>query len=75
VDRLACIRWVYEQLRLWEAMVFADELDIHLLSKVGSAWMPRGAQVEVMTPGQNAKYYLAGALDLATGALLHCRAD
>ena len=72
VDRLARIRRVYEHLRLWEAMVFADELDIHLLPKVGSAWMPQGSQVEVMTPGQNAKYYLAGALDLATGTLLHC---
>jgi DDE superfamily endonuclease len=71
VDRLARIRWVYEQLRLGEAMVFADELDIHLLPKVGSAWMPQGTQVEVMTPGQNSKYYLAGALDLATGTLLH----
>jgi transposase len=72
VDRLARIRGVYEQLRLGEAMVFADELDIHLLPKVGSAWMPQGTQVEVMTPGQNAKYSLAGALDLATGTLLHC---
>jgi putative transposase len=25
-----------------------------------------------MTPGQNQKHYLAGALDLATGTLLHC---
>jgi transposase len=31
VDRLARIRWVYEHLRLWQALVFADELDIHLL--------------------------------------------
>lgn len=72
VDCLARIRWVYEPLRLWEAMVFADELDIHVLPKVGYAWMPQGTQVEVMTPGQNAKHYLAGALDLATGTLLHC---
>jgi transposase len=72
VDRLARIRWVYEPLRLGEAMVFADALAIQLLPKVGSAWMPQGTQVEVMTPGQNAKYYLAGALDLATGTLLHC---
>lgn len=72
VERLARIRWVYEHLRLWEALVFADELDIHLLPKVGYAWMPQGTQVEVMTPGQNQKHYLAGALDLATGTLLHC---
>ncbi len=72
VDRLARIRFTYEQLQLWEALVFADELDIHLLPKVGYAWMPQGTQVEVMTPGTNAKHYLAGALDLATGTLRHC---
>ena len=72
VERLARIRCVYEQLRLGEALVFADELDIHLLPKVGYAWMPQGTQVEVMTPGTNEKHYLAGALDLATGTLHHC---
>jgi putative transposase len=72
VDRLARIRFVYEQLRLCEALVFADELDIHLLPKVGYAWMPKGSQLEVMTPGQNQKHYLAGALDLPTGTLHHC---
>jgi transposase len=72
VERLAQIRLVYEQLRMWEAMVFADELDIHLLPKVGYAWMPKGTQVAVMTPGTNEKHDLAGALDLATGAVHHC---
>jgi putative transposase len=71
VERLARIRFVYEQLRLWEALVFADELDIQLLPKVGYAWMPQGTQVEVMTPGTNEKHYLAGALDLATGTVHH----
>jgi putative transposase len=72
VARLARIRWVFEQLKCCEAMVFADELDIHLLPKVGCAWMPKGTQMEVVTPGQNQKHYLAGALDLATGTLRHC---
>jgi IS1 family transposase len=72
VARLARIRWVFEQLKCCEAMVFADELDVHLLPKVGCAWMPKGTQVEVMTPGQHQKHYLAGALDLATGTLHHC---
>jgi len=71
VERLARIRFVSEQLRLWEAMVFADELDSHLLPKVGYAWMPKGTQVEVMTPGTNEKHSLAGALDLTTGMLHH----
>jgi putative transposase len=72
VERLARIRYIFEHLKRDEAMVFADELDIHLLLKVGAAWMPKGTQLVVMTPGQNQKHYLAGALDLTTGALLHC---
>ena len=42
VTRLARIRWVFEQLKGSEAMAFADELDIHLLPKVGCAWMLKG---------------------------------
>jgi hypothetical protein len=72
VERLAQIRWHVEQLRADEVLVFADELDLHLLPKVGAAWMPKGSQGAVMTPGQNAKQYLAGALNLATGEFLHC---
>jgi putative transposase len=72
IDRLARIRYVFEQLKPREIMVFADELDIHLLPKVGCAWMPTGTQLEVMTPGQNHKHYLAGALELTTGTLHHC---
>jgi putative transposase len=72
VTRLAHIRWVFEQLKFCEALVFADELDIHLLPKVGCAWTPKGTQLEVMTPGQNQKHYLAGALDLTAGTLHHC---
>jgi transposase len=72
VERLARIRWQFEHLGPAEVLVFADELDIQLLPKVGAAWMPKGTQEEVMTPGKNEKHYLAGALNLATGAILHC---
>jgi hypothetical protein len=72
IERLARIRYRFEPLRLCEAMVFADELDIPLLPRVGCAWMPKGTHVEVMTPGQNQKHDLAGALDPATGTLHHC---
>ena len=72
VERLARIRFVFERLQACEAMVFADELDIHLVPKVGAAWMPKGPQTTIMTPGQNQKHYLAGALELTTGRLLHC---
>jgi len=72
IERLADIRWHAEQLPAHEVLVFADELDIHLLPKVGAAWMPKGSQEAVMTPGKNEKYYLAGALNITTGEMLHC---
>jgi transposase len=72
IERLARIRFQHEHLRAHELMVFADELDIHLLPKVGAAWMPHGTQDEIMTPGTNEKYYLAGALHPATGKVLYC---
>jgi len=72
VTKLARIRLAFEQLRAGAALFFADELDINLLPKVGYQWMPKGEQVEVLTPGTNEKRYLAGALDLTTGALTHC---
>ena len=54
-----------------EVAVYEDEVDIHLNPKIGLDWMGCGQQKEVMTPGQNQKRYLAGALDVALG-LLHC---
>ena len=72
VEKLARIRVAFEQLRAGAALFFADELDIHLLPKVGYQWMPKGEQVEVLTPGTNEKRYLAGALDITTGKITHC---
>src|ERR671933_3030552 len=72
IERLARIRYHHEHLQAHEVMVFADALDIHLLPKVGAAWMPQGTQDEIMTPGTNEKYYLAWALHLATGKALYC---
>ena len=71
VEKLDRIRYVVEHLPAKAALFFADELDIPLLPKVGYQWMPKGAQVEVLTPGTNEKRYLAGALDLRTGTILH----
>jgi transposase len=71
-SKLARIRHLIEQLRLGQSLYFADELDIPLLPKLGYQWMPKGTQLEVMTPGTNEKQYLAGALDFQTGQILHC---
>ena len=72
IERLARMRFHHENLQAHEMMVFADALAMHLLPKVGAAWMPHGTQAEVMTPGKNEKHYLAGALPLATGKMLYC---
>ena len=49
-----------------EVAVYADEVDIHLNPKIGADWMLTGQQKTVLTPGQNVKRYLAGALDVRT---------
>ncbi len=71
VTKLARIRHIVEHLRPSEMLFFIDELDIHLLPKIGYEWMLRGTQTEVMTPGTNQKQYLAGALDYLTGKIVH----
>lgn len=71
VTKLARIRYLIETLPNNAALFFADELDIHLLPKLGYEWMLRGTQREVMTPGTNQKSYLAGALNYMTGKMLH----
>ncbi len=53
-----------------ETVVFQDEVDINLNPKIGCMWMRRGQQAEVVTPGDNAKSYLAGSLHWRTGLLI-----
>jgi putative transposase len=53
-----------------ETAVFQDEVDVHLNPKIGSCWMPRGEQAEVVTPGNNEKVHIAGSLHWRTGRLL-----
>jgi transposase len=53
-----------------EPVLFSDEVDIHLNPKVGLDWMNRGQQRQLMTPGQNDRHYLAGALDALTRKLI-----
>ena len=72
IAKLARVRFCVENLGRRAALLFADELDIHLLPKVGYQWMPKGETVEVVTPGVNQKRYLAGALDHLTGSVIAC---
>lgn len=52
------------------AVFYVDEADIALNPRMGSAWMARGEQHAIPTPGQNEKRYLAGALHAHTGKLV-----
>jgi transposase len=67
--RLNRIAHVVASLPRHEVAVYEDEVDIHLNPKIGLDWMGLGQQKEVMTPGQNEKRYLAGAVDVRTGQL------
>jgi transposase len=67
--RLAEIRRLEARATASEPVLYEDEVDIHLNPKIGRDWMLRGEQRRVVTPGKNQKFYLAGALDVRTGAL------
>ena len=66
-QRLQEIRQLLATLPHDHIALYEDEVDIHLNPKIGLDWMVRGQQKEVVTPGQNVKRYLAGALDVRTG--------
>jgi transposase len=68
---LARIHLHGEELGPREALVFVDELELHLLPKVGAQWLLRGQRLEIVTPGQDRRCYIAAALDFRTGRLLH----
>lgn len=73
--RLAWIRRLVATLPAGEVAVYVDEVDIHLNPKIGLDWMGCGQQKEVLTPGQNKKRYLAGALHAHSGELIWVEGD
>lgn len=54
-----------------EEFVYVDEADVDLNPRIGLTYMKKGQQTLVLTPGQNVKYYLAGALNPRTGTVLY----
>jgi transposase len=71
-DREAVLHGLRELLRDLpedETVVFQDEVDLNLNPDLGCQWMYRGEQAAVVTPGDNAKCYLAGSLHWRTGVL------
>lgn len=73
--KLRKIRAVLRNLPASEMAVFQDEVDVNTNPKIGSMWMVRGHQAEVVTPGTNTKRYLAGSLSWRTGELLLTQGD
>jgi len=73
--RLREIRRLARKATASEPVFFADEVDIHLNPKIGLDWMPRGLQRKVITPGQNQKRYIAGALNATTRKLTWVTGD
>ena len=65
--KLASIKTALEQCDASHPVFYEDEVDIHLNPKLGADWVHKGQQKKVVTPGQNTKHYLAGALHAKTG--------
>jgi transposase len=67
--RLFELRCLEAHVRPQEPVFYVDEVDIHLNPKVGRDWCLPGQRRVVVTPGNNKKRYLAGALNPRTGQL------
>ncbi|EGD9072747.1 IS630 family transposase, partial [Escherichia coli] len=66
-EKMAAIHKALDECSAEHQVFYEDEVDIHLNPKIGADWQLRGQQKRVVTPGQNEKYYLAGALHSGTG--------
>jgi transposase len=68
--RLNRLRTLLQTLPRGHVAVYEDEVDVHLNPKIGLDWMGLGQQKEALTPGQNQKRYLAGALEARSGRVV-----
>lgn len=75
VRRLREIRQLAENPGRGEAVVFLDEIDIHLNPKIGPDWMLPGRQRRIVTPGKNRKAYVAGAYDPHRNRMIYVEGD
>lgn len=73
--RLRALRKMLASLQPGEEAFFADEVDIDLNPRIGPDWTLPGQQRWVLTPGQNVKRYVAGALNHRTGQLVWVEGD
>jgi transposase len=73
--RVTSLRRLERSLPKDEALVHADEVDIHLNPRIGPDWMLPGTQRIVVTPGQNEKRYIAGAYDPKSHRMIYVEGD
>ncbi len=69
--KLANIEQALKRCSVSNPVFYEDEVDIDLNPKIGADWTLKGHQKKVVTPGQNHKHYLAGALHAKTGKVLY----
>ena len=68
--QIAALRKELAELPSTDVVLYADEVDIHLNPKVGPDWAPAWLRKQVVTPGQNKKWYMAGAYNPDTKNLV-----
>jgi transposase len=68
--RLRQLRRLERRASSAEPVYFVDEVDIDLNPRIGRDWMLRGLQRRIVTPGNNEKHYVAGALNAQTRKLV-----
>jgi transposase len=73
--RLREIRTMLSRLKSGEEAFYVDEVDIDLNPRIGPDWTLPGQQRWVLTPGQNVKRFVAGALNHRTGLLVWVEGD
>lgn len=68
--RLKALRELAASSSADEPVYYADEVDIDFNPRIGCDWMLPGHQRLLVTPGQNQKHYVAGALHAKTRRLV-----
>jgi transposase len=61
------LKEIVRMLQQQKASFFQDETKIETNPRVGFAWMRRGKQKQLPTPGTNQKVWLSGVLNFSTG--------
>ena len=69
LERLRAILKLLRELSRCEVLFFQDETKLELNPRVGFAWMRKGRQQELPTPGKNRKLWISGVLQGVSGRL------